>query len=131
MAQEYAPVRTEAAHEPLPVHQARTMAEQVCDIGAVVSLAFHDERLGPDHLFCRHQLDGDAQDSLVHGMRKPLVVDFCQPIAGVIDHIDELLAVMGLGEPVMERDLRSESAASQYLEHATQIARSGENVEVL
>jgi hypothetical protein len=58
------------------------------------------------------------------------VIDFCQPVAGVVDHIDKFFAVVGFGEPVMKRDLRSEAAARQHLEHAAQVPRPRENVEV-
>jgi hypothetical protein len=40
-------------------------------------------------------------------VREPLVVNFGDPVAGTENDVDEFLAVMGLGEPVMERDFGS------------------------
>ena len=53
MAEQHAPVRSEAPHQPVPVQQAAAVTEQVGDVGAVVALALHDQRLRPDHLLGR------------------------------------------------------------------------------
>jgi hypothetical protein len=38
-------------------------------------------------------------------VRKPFIIDFGNAVAGIEDDVDELIAVIGLGEPVTERDL--------------------------
>ena len=45
-------------------------------------------------------LTGTPSTSSSHGVREPLVVHFGDAVAGAEDHVDELVAVMRLGQPV-------------------------------
>ena len=107
------------------------MAEQVRDIGAVVPLALHDQRLRPDHFLGRTQLDGRAEYLFVHRVREPLVVHYGDAVARAVDHVDELVPVVRFRQPVGEGDLGLESGAIQHVEHALDVAAADEDVEVL
>ena len=56
-----------------------------------------------------HELHRHAEHFFVDRVREPLVVDFGDAVAGAEDHVDELVAVMRLGQPVAERDLGLEA----------------------
>ena len=79
----------------------------------------------------RTELDRHAEHFLVDRVREPLVVDFGDGVAGAEDDVDELVAVMRLGQPVGEGDLGLEAGALQHVENALQVARADEDVEVL
>jgi len=103
----------------------------VRDVGAVEALALHDERLGPDGFFRRAELHRNAKDFLLDGVLEPAVVDFGDAVAGVENDVNEVLAVMRFGEPMVEGDLGLEAAAREGVKHAPYIAQhSGEIWEI-
>ena len=64
-------------------------------------------------------------------MGEPLVVDHRDAVAGAVDHVEAVLALLGLGEPVGERDLRLPAELAQRFERPVAAVARHEQVEVL
>ena len=103
--QQQLPVRLEAQHHAIPVERLGARAQDVRDVGAVVALALHHERLLPEQLFDRRDLHRHAEDVGFERVREPHVVDAADAVARAEDEVDDVVALLGLGEPVRERDL--------------------------
>src|SRR3954469_6361266 len=109
----YLPLLIEALHQPRPIDILGAGAEDVHDVGAVVALALHHERLLPDQLLDGRDLHRYAEDLGFHGVLEPCVVDTCESVARAENEIDVIAALPGLGEPVREGDLRPVAGEGQ------------------
>src|ERR1051326_3974213 len=130
MREQRAPVRTEALDEALPIELLARRANHVRDVRAVEALALHDQSLRPDHLLGRNQLDVHVEHFLSHRELEPSVVDTRDAVARAENQIDEVLAFVGLAEPVRKRQLRVVSRALKRRLRARKIVAADEDVEV-
>jgi hypothetical protein len=133
VSEEHAPVGAEAREQPVPIELGRPRHQDVDDVRAVEALAFHDERLRPDHLLGGAQPRGHAEDLGLHRVREPQVVDHRDAAARAVDDVHEVVEgrCVGLAEPMGKGELRP---AAHPLEHAHQdrgIDGPAEDVEVL
>src|SRR5690349_8081046 len=128
---QHTPGVAEARHQPRPVDAVGRGAQDVRDVAAVEALPLHDEGLRPDHLLGRNEPDGAAEDLVEHAMVEPLVVDDRDAVAGAEDDVDEVVATPRLAEPVRERQVGFAARRRQRREHAVDVARMDEDVEVL
>jgi hypothetical protein len=103
----------------------------VGDVRSVVALALLDERLRPDDLLGGHKLYRQVEHHVVDGVLEPLLVDGCDGIAGAIDHVHEVLAAIGLANPVRKGDLGLETRLREDVHGPLDVARPYEDVEVL
>ena len=131
VGEQHAPVPAEAAQHPLPVERGALAQQQVGDVGAVVAVLLHHERLRPDHLLRRHQARLDAEHAGRTGVGEPLVVDHRDAVAGAVDHVEAVVALLGLGEPVGESDLRLPAELAQHFERPVAAVARHEQIEVL
>src|SRR5687767_7179961 len=115
---------TEAAQQSIPIQFVALRVEQVSDIGAIVTLALHDEGFLPDRFLNRTKFYRPAENFSLRRSFKPAFVNLAEPVAGVEDDVDELSAVViiGLAEPVRERDFSPEAAAVKRRQRALEIA---------
>jgi hypothetical protein len=100
-------------------------------VGAVEPLALLNERLGPQHLFDRTQLDGQVEDRPHRRVREPLLIDTRDAIARAVDHVDEVLAAIRLAEPMRKRDGRRVAGTTECAQTALEVSAADEDVEVL
>src|SRR5438045_2717289 len=128
---QHLPLLLEALHQPRPVDCLGTGAKEVHDVGAIVSLAFHDERFLPEQLFDGRDLDGHAEYFGFDGVVEPSVVYATQPIAGAENEIYMIGALLGLREPVGKRDLRPVAGESERLQRFLDVGAADEEIEVL
>src|SRR5258707_1954965 len=77
------PVRSESSDQARPVDLFGAREEQMHEVRAVKTLPLHDERLGPDHLLDRAELDGNAERFAVRAVLEPPGVHARNPIAGI------------------------------------------------
>jgi len=117
--------------QPRPVELLGARAHDVGNVGAVVPLALHHERLRPDHLLGRDQADGHVEDPLLHAVLKPQVVDEGHPVTGAEDQVDHLVAAPGLAQPVREAQIGVAAGGAQGLEGRLHVAGMDEQIEVL
>ncbi len=102
MAEQYAPIRTEAANQVRPIDLFRAEAKNVRDVSAVEPLAFHDVRLHPNHFLGRAVFHRHAQQLLIARTLEPRIIHFAQSIAGAKNQIKHISFVRCLGQPVRE-----------------------------
>src|SRR5262245_21627533 len=88
----------------VPVERLGAGPENVRDVGAVVALALHHERLLPKQLFYGSNLHGHAEDVGFERVREPFVVDAADAIARAEYDVDDVVHLPSLREPVRERD---------------------------
>jgi hypothetical protein len=103
----------------------------VRDIGAVEALALLDEGLRPDHFFNWAEAHGNVEDGVSGSVAEPFVVDHGDAVARAVDDVDEVLAAVGLAQPVGEWDFCGVSRFSKRLECSCEVAWSDEDVQVL
>src|SRR5437879_185844 len=99
MRQQHRLVSRETLQQPPPIHLPALAENQVDHIRAVKAIAVLHEGFGPQRLFRRDQASGVAENLSFHGMSEPSIIDGAEPIAGVVEQIDERLAAQGLGDP--------------------------------
>src|SRR6267378_1379294 len=128
---EHAPVITEARDQPRPVDALGGGSQDMRDVAAVEALALHDEGLRPDHLLGGDEPHGPAEHLFPDAVTEPLVVDGGHAVAGAEDDVDEVVAAPRLAEPVRKRQLRLAPRRGQRRQHALDVARVHEDVEVL
>ena len=87
--------------------------QQVGDVAAVEALALHDERLRPDHLLGRAEPDRHPEHLVLDRVLEPAVVHPRDAVARAEDHVDEVLAVAGLAQPVGEGALGAVALACE------------------
>src|ERR1051326_7786535 len=75
------------------------------DIGPVVTLALHHERLGPDRFLDRTEIDASTEHFGLFSMTKPFIVDPRRTVAGAENQVGEIFAAIRLAEPVGKREL--------------------------
>ena len=115
----------EAREQPRPIDVVLPGANQVQHVGAVEALAFHQKRLGPDHLFDRHQPHRKTERFVPRRMREPVVVDFRDAVAAGEDEVDEKLALAAaerLAEPVRKRELGRNAFFAKHGRHDVPVA---------
>src|SRR5215510_7618382 len=73
------------------------------DVCAVVAHALLDKRLGPDHLFRRYHRDDHPEHVRLRRVVEPQIVDSREAVPGAVDHVDEVLTLPDLREPMGKR----------------------------
>src|SRR5262245_40039111 len=124
MREQYASMGAETLQEPSPVEVIPQGAEQVRHVGAVKAFTLHDERLLPDELLRRTELDRHAEHLPVAGMSKPGIVDGAETVAGAENDIQQRFAVEGLSQPVRKSNLGPVAGTGKCRQRGLTVDRS-------
>src|SRR2546423_9536482 len=131
VAEEQLPIVSEAGNEARPIHCFGTGAENVREISAIVTLAFHDERLLPEELLHRSDLHRHSEDIGLVRASEPLIVDVADAVAGTEYQVDGVVPFFRLCQPMWEGDFRVVAALAKRAERRVEVRAANENVEVL
>src|SRR5678816_868325 len=101
------------------------------DVRTIITLPFHDEPLGPDQLFGRTQLHRYAENFSWHRIRKPIVVDFADPISRAEDDIDDVMVAENFSEPMRETQFGAISMSAAELQHRHRMSRLQHQIQIL
>src|SRR5262245_22317628 len=115
----------------VPVERLGAGPENVRDVGAVVALPLHHERLLPEQLFDGRYLHRHAEDVGFERVREPFIVDTTDAVARAEYDVDDVVHLTGLREPVRERDFGLIPGLPQRAERGIQIRAPNEEGEVL
>src|SRR5215471_1749596 len=99
------------------------------DIGAVITFAFHDERLRPNDFFGRTESDGQSETEPRSGMLEPQTSDFAKTIAGAENEIDKLVLMTHFAEPVREIESGMKAVPIQNRKNLLQISARDKKIE--
>src|SRR5688572_8152860 len=97
----------------MPIERLSSGPEQVSDVGPVISLALHDERLGPNRFFSRTESHGVTEHNLRDGMLEPKLIDAGHTVARAENDVDEAVPLANLAQPMRESELGFVSAGRQ------------------
>jgi hypothetical protein len=100
-------------------------------VRTVEALALLDERLGPDHLLHRAEAHRQVENLIARRVLEPFVVDAGDAVARAVDHVDEVVATVGLAEPVRERNLGQIAGPLERTQCLVEVAGPDEHIEVL
>ena len=74
---------------------------------------------------------GTSSTVSVDAVAEPVVVDQRHAVARAVDQVHDVLAAVGLGQPVRERHVRLAAVGGEHRQRALDVARVDEEVEVL
>src|SRR5713101_5448939 len=131
VAQEHPPVRPEPVQQPAPIEAPATGSNQVRHVCSVVPLTLHHERLRPDHLLGRAELDRHAEDDGGVAAGEPVVIDLGEAVPRSVDHVDTVALDTRLAQPVRKREVRLEAGRRHPIEESLRVRLAHEDVQVL
>jgi hypothetical protein len=94
----------------------------VVHVRAVEAIAVLHERLAPELLFRRDQARRVAMHLDRRRVLEPLVVDDREPVAGVVEDVDERIAFQGLGDPERVEELGLVAGVGEDFQAAIAVA---------
>jgi hypothetical protein len=100
MAEQHAPIGSEAVHQMWPIELLCTALENMRNISAIEPFPFHDIRLHPNHFLGRAKLYVQVQQLVIVRTFKPRIVDFTQAIARAKNQVNAVPTTAGFGEPM-------------------------------
>src|SRR3954469_1980965 len=109
MAEEHAPILTEAPQQVRPIEPFRATEKQMRNIRAVETLALHDVTFEPERFFRRGDGCAFVQHSLFARSFKPGIVHFAQAVSGTEDQVNAILPAFSFPQPMRKRLLRLEA----------------------
>ena len=128
MDQQDFPILLHMSEQPLPVDPLGLPQNEMGNVGTVVAMPVLQQRLRPDHLGRRRELDRHVIELRRVAFLEPMVGDADHRGGGTEDHVEEAVAASHLGDPTLVLDLGLESTLLEVKEDAREVARLAEHV---
>jgi hypothetical protein len=119
------------AEQLAPVDLVVAFEDDVGDVGAVVAMMILDEDLGPDELRRRDQAHRSAEQLGLGGMGEPFVGDRRGDGRHVEDDVDEQFSARDPRQPALVHHLDVVVVLLEIIEHLQRVAGLGEDVDIL